>query len=122
MSFNASHALQSPGQRIPENRSKILHKTLNILKSGLYSRNHEVQLLAGDLFVAIVTAVSQQSHEMMMDTLDWFLTTTLLPEYNRSPTKKGVTINDPKNNSLSRKNSGVPPDNDIQLSKDIEHF
>lgn len=58
---------------------------------------------------------------MLYEVWDWFVTPTIVPEYNRSP-RKGVTINDPKTGSVagSRRNSVI--DDQDGLGKDIEHF
>jgi hypothetical protein len=45
--------ISSKGGDVKENRGKILVKTFNILKGGLYSRNQEVQLYCGQVFSSL---------------------------------------------------------------------
>jgi len=77
------NAIGSKGGQQRENRGKILFKTLNILKNGLYSRNHEVQGICGLVFSSVIEEIIRLQSDMEGDAWDWFVTNTLQPEFKK---------------------------------------
>ena len=66
-----------------ENRSKIMIKTFNILKGGLYSKNQDIQNWCGQVFVKLFQEINETVPDMREDILEWLGTTTVQPEFKR---------------------------------------
>lgn len=123
MSYGAALPLASKGEKVNENRGKILFKTLNILKSGFYSRNPEVQMKCGELFIGLTTAVNNTPGDIVNEAWEWLVTSTQIPDFKRIPVK-GVTINDAKSGIGSHliQVSRNGEQDEITLSREMEQF
>jgi hypothetical protein len=79
----ANLPIASTGNRKDENRRNILYKTLNIFKGGFYSQNEEVVMICGMLFIRIINEINSVGGDLVGDAWDWFVTTTVKPEFKR---------------------------------------
>jgi hypothetical protein len=86
LSYGSQVAISSKGGDQKANRGKILFKTLNILKSGFYSKNSDVQMSCGMLFIQLIKEINHTESDMIGDAWDWFTTSTLQPEFKRAAT------------------------------------
>ena len=111
--------ISSKGGDVKENRGKILVKTFNILKGGLYSRNQEVQLYCGQVFSSLFQEINDNTPDMRGDILEWLAATTVQPEFKRQ-TKIGKSRDDQSKLSVGQHLMKQPTNNKLRADEDSE--
>lgn len=73
-SYETQVTVVSKSERVNENRSKVLFKTLNILKTGLYSKNPDVVDCCTVLFKKLFESIYETDRSN--DGYDWLISQT----------------------------------------------